>query len=469
VAGPASTTREIRLGHYPGASYLAATVDELRIYEGALTADAVLDSYRDGRLVHLKLDEGAGTTAADASGNGNNGTLINGAAWAPGTSGQGVALDGVDDYVRVPHTAALNAFPLTVTAWFKTSTTSGVGALVNKYTAGSFNGYQVYFYNGSLCAWYIRGSSAYIYDGTSCTLSTAGYNDGQWHQASFVVDASGGRLFVDGVEKASRAWTGAAGPTSTTQEIRFGHYPGGSYLSGTVDELRIYKRALTGAEVLQLYDDSRPRADAGPIAHLKLDEGTGTTTADASGNGNNGTLINGAAWAAGATGQGVAVDGVDDYVSVPHTAALNAFPLTVTAWFKTSTTSGVGGLVNKYAAGSFNGYQLYFYNGSLCAWYMKGSSAYIYDGTTCTLSTAGYNDGQWHQASFVVDASGGRLFVDGVEKASRAWTGVPGPASTSQEIRLGHYPGASYLAATVDEVRIYGRALTAAEVLALAQ
>jgi hypothetical protein len=127
-----------------------------------------------------------------------------------------------------------------------------VRALVNKYVAGSFNGYQLYFYNGSLCAWYMKGSSGYIYDGTNCTLSTAGYNDGQWHQASFVVDASGGRLYVDGVQNASRAWTGAAGAASTTQEIRLGHYPGGSYLSGTVDELRIYDRALTAAEVLAL-------------------------------------------------------------------------------------------------------------------------------------------------------------------------------------------------------------------------
>jgi hypothetical protein len=59
----------------------------------------------------LKLDEGTGTTTADASGNGNTGTLINGTAWAAGTSGQGVALDGVDDYVLIPHSAILDTFP----------------------------------------------------------------------------------------------------------------------------------------------------------------------------------------------------------------------------------------------------------------------------------------------------------------------------------------------------------------------
>src|SRR5204862_8056268 len=114
-----------------------------------------------------------------------------------------------------------------------------------------------------------------------------------------------------------------------------------------------------------------------------------------------------------ANGQGVLLDGVDDYVSIPHNAALNCFPLSVAVWFKTSTNSGVRGLVNKYVAGSFNGYQIFFNNGNLCAWYMKDSANYVYDGTNCTLSTPGYNDGGWHQAAFVVDTAGGRLYVDG--------------------------------------------------------
>src|SRR5439155_12826300 len=98
--------------------------------------------------------------------------------------------------------------------------------------------------------------------------------------------------------------------------------------------------------------------------------------------------------------------------------------------------SGVRGLVNKYVAGSFNGYQMYFVNGNLCAWYMKDSANYVYDGTNCTLSTPGYNDGSWHQAAFVVDTAGGRLYVDGAQKATRAWTGVPSAPSTTQDRKI---------------------------------
>ncbi|PYQ11137.1 MAG: hypothetical protein DMF80_22470, partial [Acidobacteria bacterium] len=94
-------------------------------------------------IAYLKMDEGSGTTATDSSGNNNAGTLLSGATWTAGTSGQAVALDGVAGYVRIAHNAALDAFPLTAAVWFKTSTTSGVRGLVSKYVPASYNGYQI--------------------------------------------------------------------------------------------------------------------------------------------------------------------------------------------------------------------------------------------------------------------------------------------------------------------------------------
>jgi len=341
--------------------------------------------------------------------------------------------------------------------------------VVNKYAAGSFNGYQVFFNNGDLCAWLLRSSSNYIYDGGGCTMKATGFNDGQWHQVVFVADASGGRLYVDAVQKASQPWTGPAGAPSTTQELRLGHYPGvtggDSYLPGLLDEVRVYDRALSAAEVAQIYGEV-PSID-GLIAQWRLDEGSGVTTADSSGSGHAGSLVNGAGWTDGRSGRGLSFDGVDDYVSVPHAPALDAFPLSVVAWFKTSTAVGLKGLVNKYAAGSFNGFEVFVENGDLCAWLFRSNSNYIWDGSGCTLRTSGYNDDHWHQVVFVADAAAGRLYVDGVQTASQPWTGPAGASSTLQDVRLGDYPGATggaYLPGLVDEVRIYDRALTAPEV-----
>jgi PKD repeat protein len=213
--------------------------------------------------------------------------------------------------------------------------------------------------------------------------------------------------------------------------------------------------------------------DAGLVGYWRLDEGSGTMAGDASGNGGTGSLLNGPAWTVGRPGQALAFDGIDDRVDVPHSTALNSYPLTVAVWVKTSAVAGVRGIVNKYLAGSYNGYQVFLNNGTLCAWYLRDTTSYIYDGTGCTLGTAGYTDGQWHHVVFVVDAAGGQLYVDGVPRASQPWTGLPGPPATVQDLHLGHYPGAyggaEYFPGVLDEVRIYNRALSAEEVASLYQ
>jgi hypothetical protein len=210
----------------------------------------------NGPILALRLDEGSGLVAADSSGYGNPGALINGATWSADPSG-GVALDGVNDYLRVPHVPLFNAFPLTVSVWFKTSSTVGQRGLLNKYVANSYNGYQMFFENGDLCAWYLRTTSDYVYDGTSCSMRTPGYADGRWHHAVMVVDSQGGRLYVDGMAVASQGWTGAPGAVSTTQEIKLGHYPGagggGEYLPGEFDDVEIYRRGMTAKRVAALH------------------------------------------------------------------------------------------------------------------------------------------------------------------------------------------------------------------------
>ena len=210
-----------------------------------------------GLAAHWDFDEGAGTTANDASGNGRTGTLMNGPSWTAGRVDGGLTFDGTASYTSAAHTSAFNAYPLTVAAWIKTSSTTGIAGIVNKYVAASSNGWNLFLKDGNVCAWYLRNGSNHVYDNGGCTLSSAGYNDNAWHHVVYVVDAAGGRLYVDGQQRASLGWTGIAGAATTAQDVRVAHYPGVSggagYFPGAIDDVRVYTRALSGGEVTTLY------------------------------------------------------------------------------------------------------------------------------------------------------------------------------------------------------------------------
>ena len=193
--------------------------------------------------------------AADSSGNGFAGA-VQGAAWTAGYVGPALAFDGVDDAVEVAHAAALDGYPFTVSAWFRTSSTAGLRGIVNKYAAGSYNGYQLFLLDGQLCAWYMRDQVNQVYDGSDCTFAVAGLNDGRWHQAAFVVDASGGRLYVDGAIRGTQPWNGTAGAVTTTEPLRLGRYPGaagGGSFQGDLDQVRLHAGALTAQQVAEVY------------------------------------------------------------------------------------------------------------------------------------------------------------------------------------------------------------------------
>src|SRR5688500_9977544 len=76
--------------------------------------------------------------------------------------GPGFALrfNNTNGYVAVPHTTALNAFPLTVMAWV--NATQG-GHLVNKYVSSSLNGWDVFIRAGRLRAWYFRDNTRFVW------------------------------------------------------------------------------------------------------------------------------------------------------------------------------------------------------------------------------------------------------------------------------------------------------------------
>lgn len=225
--------------------------------------------------------------------------------------------DGVNTtggMITVTHAAALNAYPITISVWVKTSTISGVKGLINKYAAGSFNGYLMFFSNTDLCSWYLLAPGTPItgvYDAATCPLKVSGINDGTWHHVVFVVDAAGGRVYDNAALKNSYPWLGTPGPVTGVTDLIFDYYSSATqFLAAALDEIRIYNVALTPAQISALYTSTTlATTDLGLSANLvgywKMDEGSGTSAADSSGNGRTGTLAGGMTWTTGIPSTGV--------------------------------------------------------------------------------------------------------------------------------------------------------------------
>ena len=70
-----------------------------------------------GVVTELHFNEGAGTTTADASGNGHIGTLVNGPTWGPGKYGQGLNFNGTNSYVNIADHADYTLTPTQSYSW----------------------------------------------------------------------------------------------------------------------------------------------------------------------------------------------------------------------------------------------------------------------------------------------------------------------------------------------------------------
>lgn len=219
--------------------------------------------------------------------------LIAGVVAARAQPGPGFALgfNGSGNYVAIPHTAAQDSMPMTVTAWVNTSQSTGQQGLVNKYVANSLNGWNVFLLDGHVRAWYFVNNTRFVWDGSN-GLDGGFIADGFWHHVAFTVDASGGKLYVDGVVRDSRGWSGAAGQATTTQEVRLGNYPGGSVpFNGLLDEISIWDIALSQVSIQSFMTNSGLASDL--LASYRCDEGFGLTVSDSStvDGTNNGTWV----------------------------------------------------------------------------------------------------------------------------------------------------------------------------------
>lgn len=206
----------------------------------------------DGLVGYWNFDEPSGTSAADSSCYGNAGTLTSGptiSADVPDVNfadARSLIFDGVDDQVRTTTTSGLPAgsSPRTVSLWFKT-TWGGSHRTMFAYGTATANE-AVYFYvnNGKL------NVDSYLTNWDA----TSDVNDGQWHHGAFTFDGTTTRIYVDGMLDGSNTVNAFNTVLSSLPVIG----SDGRAFPGSLDDVRVYNRALSADEIARLAAGNQP-------------------------------------------------------------------------------------------------------------------------------------------------------------------------------------------------------------------
>ncbi|MDI6449038.1 LamG domain-containing protein [Anaerobaca lacustris] len=213
------------------------------VFALGFAGSAAVQGRDDSLIGWWKFDDGLGTVARDASGRGRDGTLRGGPTWVIGRVDGALQFDGIDDYVEVGSVGISGTAPRTVLGWVKAGTpavpswTSVFGFVPDGSTDGTY--FDVEIDDTGHYVAHICGDQWIL-----------GPVDTQWRHVGGTYDGSAGRWYLDG-----QLIGGVEGQLGTIDHVRIGaRLSNGKYFPGLIDDVRIYNRVLTEAEIRSVMD-----------------------------------------------------------------------------------------------------------------------------------------------------------------------------------------------------------------------
>jgi len=234
-------------------SYRVAAYDAVpNVSAQSAVLDVTTGSALSGLIAGYGFNEGSGTTTSDASGNRLTGTL-SGATWTTaGKSGAGLVFNGTNSFVDLGTPTALQITgSLTLTAWVKESANVGDdGTIISKSNGAA--GWELKsspdLGNRNFAIGVYTSGGGYVgrYSTTVRALNT-------WYHVAAVYDAAARTLniYVNGVlDNGSLVGTVPASLVNPSVNANIGRRAAGFNIQGTLDDVRVYNRALAASEIL---------------------------------------------------------------------------------------------------------------------------------------------------------------------------------------------------------------------------
>ncbi len=461
-----STTKPLGMGYNPidGGNYFDGVLDEVQIYNYALSAQEITDLYT------AQSTSGAAATdlvaAYTFAGNANDTTLFGNHGWVGGATpaadrfgyaANAYSFSGADSIIAA-NSVALNSDFATVSFWVNVAELPAQGEAYLLSNGGWQERWKI-----SLPG---HGKPVFTTNATS-GISDMDSGDGNalpvgtWTHVAMVHDGTKDKIFINGALANEKDVAGALNSTNYPLGIGSNPIDGGNYFNGSLDDILIYNRALTDQEIADLYaaQNMAPSYPDELVAYYPFD-----------GNANDVTPFTNNAKVSGAqlgddrfdkANKAYAFDGVNDEITAANSPQLNTDYTTVSFWVNVNALPGTG----EYYLLSHGGWQQ--------RWKISlpphGKPVWT------TNATSGISDmdsgdgnelqeGVWTHVVMSHDGTNDKIYINGALVASKAVGGTLN--STMHPFGMGYNPidGGSYFNGSLDEVQVYNRALTDQEV-----
>ncbi|MBB5889180.1 LamG-like jellyroll fold domain-containing protein [Kutzneria kofuensis] len=396
-----------------------------------------------------------------------NGTLSGGATYTPGAVGSSLALDGTG-YMSAANTVRTDT-SFSVSAWAKITNPAGAQAIVSQ-DGDKFAGFDLWYRPDNGGHWVF---GVYNPVGTDMAVSPSAAQLGVWTQLTAVYDAPSKqlKLYVNGLLSTTVPRTQVV--PFVAGQLRVGRTlwdsdPNRDYVTGAVDEVKVYDRSLTDSEV-----SAAVSRDNVQVGYWKLDDPNGNTAANTIPGGSAGVLQGGAHFIPnGAVNGAVQLSADADYVSTGSSVLRTDQSFTVSAWARLD-----GGSTNAFHTvvaqnGAVNSpFMLGYRNNSAGDWwefYTTGADTMTHPGDASVHSASGTAKlGEWTQVTAVDDVPNKqiRIYVNGVLAGTAPQTSAfngTGPLVFGRSMWQGTQTNQFWGA--IDDVRAYSRVLSDEEI-----
>lgn len=460
--------------------YFNGTIDEVRVYNRSLSTSEVAELYNGTKsnkivfksmpsITSLSNETPAPTSsnetglvgwyqmennANDISGQGNNGIVVGAVANVTGRWNNALNFTGNGKYINYSAPASLDIEQAgTISAWIKPLSRSAGGyAVLVRASGGNWEDERLFFglryaTNWMQCA--LANGTSYV-----APIDLVSHNLSKWYHVACTWNGTLISIYNDGVFTISSAYAFTPEMTgySMYTSSNFGAW---TSLEGAVDEIRIYNRSLSAAEIQELYSSK------GLVGKwtFNADERNTTDTYDSSGYYNHGKITGAVLTNEGRFKEAMKFDGVNDNINVSSNLNFSSFSgLTIGVWAKYNGTTERDMISKAKAYNVDNAFRFYT---------KSGTAGFYIGNTTGGFPTAVYgavsNDNKWHYHTAVWDKTNISIYTDGVYiqgfNSSSSIYNSPyslffGSASANTLFWEGN----------LDDVRIYNRALTATEI-----